>query len=88
MLIDNLAEVGIPYVPLQSSLLSDVADVLGATSMQVAVAWLLQRAPNILLIPGTSSLSHLRENLAVADLELPADLVNLLDGVKSKAETD
>ncbi len=54
---------------------------LGATPMQVALAWLLQRAPNILLIPGTSSVAHLRENLAAAELELPRETVNLLDQV-------
>ncbi len=79
-LIDDLARAGIAYVPyfplggfspLQSSTLSDVARRLGATPMQVALAWLLRRAPNILLIPGTSSLAHLRENLAAAELELP-----------------
>ena len=79
-LIDELAATGIAYVPffplggftpLQSSTLSEVAARLGATPMQVALAWLLQRAPNILLIPGTSSLDHLRENLAAAELALP-----------------
>ena len=74
-LIDDLARDGIAYVPffplggftpLQSSTLSDVAARLGATPMQVALAWLLRRAPNILLIPGTSSVAHLRENLAAA----------------------
>ena len=75
-LIDDLARDGIAYVPffplggfspLQSSALSDVAGRLGATPMQVALAWLLRRSPNILLIPGTSSVAHLRENLAAAD---------------------
>jgi aryl-alcohol dehydrogenase-like predicted oxidoreductase len=79
-LIDSLAADGVAYVPffplggfspLQSSTLSDVARDLGATPMQVALAWLLRRSPNLLLIPGTSSLAHLRENLAAADLELP-----------------
>jgi pyridoxine 4-dehydrogenase len=79
-LIDDLAGRGIAYVPffplggftpLQSSTLSEVAARLAATPMQVALAWLLQRAPNILLIPGTSSLAHLRENLAAAELTLP-----------------
>jgi pyridoxine 4-dehydrogenase len=82
--IDALAAKGVAYVPffplggftpLQSSTLSDVATRLGATPMQVALAWLLQRAPNILLIPGTSSLAHLRENLAVSEIELPDDMV-------------
>ena len=79
-LIDELTEKGIAYVPffplggfapLQSQTLSDVAVELGATPMQVALAWLLKRAPNILLIPGTSSLAHLRENVAAAELVLP-----------------
>ena len=91
-LIDDLAREGIAYVPffplggfnqLQSSTLSDVARRLGATPMQVALAWLLHRSPNILLIPGTSSIAHLRENLAVAGLTLPADAVEELDRVKS-----
>ena len=89
-LIDDLARRGIPYVPffplggftpLQSSTLSDVAGRLGATPMQVALAWLLHRAPNILLIPGTSSRNHLRENLAAARLTLPADALAELDGI-------
>lgn len=89
-LIDELAREGIAYVPffplggftpLQSSALSGVAARLGATPMQVALAWLLRRAPNILLIPGTSSLGHLRENLAAAELALPDDAVSELDGV-------
>ncbi|WP_372394072.1 aldo/keto reductase family oxidoreductase [Azospirillum sp. HJ39] len=87
-LIDDLAGKGIAYVPffplggftpLQSGTLSGVAGRLGATPMQVALAWLLQRAPNVLLIPGTSSVGHLRENLAAAELELPADAVEALD---------
>jgi pyridoxine 4-dehydrogenase len=69
------------FTPLQSSALSDVARQLHATPMQVALAWLLQRAPNILLIPGTSSVGHLRENLAAADLALPSDAVKALDGI-------
>jgi pyridoxine 4-dehydrogenase len=89
-LIDNLARDGIAYVPffplggfnpLQSSTLSAVATRLDATPMQVALAWLLQRSPNILLIPGTSSVEHLRENLAAAELRLPADVLDELDGV-------
>lgn len=89
-LIDQLAAEGTAYVPffplggfspLQSSTLSDVAARLGATPMQVALAWLLQRAPNILLIPGTSSRGHLRENLAAAGLALPADAVKELEGI-------
>ncbi|RWP68287.1 aldo/keto reductase family oxidoreductase [Mesorhizobium sp.] len=90
VLIDKLARDGIAYVPffplggfnpLQSSNLSGVAQRLGATPMQVALAWLLGRAPNILLIPGTSSVAHLRENLAAAELDLPEDAVRELDGV-------
>ena len=89
-MIDELAAAGIAYVPffplggftpLQSTALSDVAKRLGATPMQVALAWLLQRAPNILLIPGTSSIDHLRENLAAADLVLPSDAVAALDQI-------
>jgi aryl-alcohol dehydrogenase-like predicted oxidoreductase len=89
-LIDGLARDGIAYVPffplggfspLQSATLSGVADRLGATPMQVALAWLLRRAPNILLIPGTSSVAHLRENLAAAELALPDDAARELDGV-------
>ena len=90
MLMDDLAAAGTAYVPffplggftpLQSTALSDVARRLGATPMQVALAWLLQRAPNILLIPGTSSVEHLRENLAAANLELPRDTVTVLNRV-------
>ncbi|WP_437528778.1 aldo/keto reductase family oxidoreductase [Sorangium sp. So ce726] len=89
-LIDSLAAAGIAYVPffplggfspLQSSTLSDVARQLGATPMQVALAWLLRRSPNILLIPGTSSVEHLRENLAAADLELSDDAMKALDSI-------
>jgi aryl-alcohol dehydrogenase-like predicted oxidoreductase len=89
-LIDTLASEGIAYVPffplggftpLQSAALSEVAARLEATAMQVALAWLLQRAPNILLIPGTSSVGHLRENLAAVELKLPADEVRILDGI-------
>jgi aryl-alcohol dehydrogenase-like predicted oxidoreductase len=89
-LIDSLAGDRIAYVPffplggftpLQSSTLSGVAQRLGATPMQVALAWLLHRSPNILVIPGTSSLAHLRENLAAADLGLPDDAVAELDHV-------
>ncbi|RAZ88407.1 oxidoreductase [Mesorhizobium hawassense] len=93
-LIDELARAGIAYVPffplggfnpLQSSTLSGVAERLGATPMQVALAWLLQRSPNILLIPGTSSVGHLRENLAAAELKLSAEVLNELDGVAKAA---
>ncbi|CAN5367574.1 aldo/keto reductase family oxidoreductase [soil metagenome] len=95
-LIDDLARDGIPYVPffplggftpLQSSGLSDVARRLGATPMQVALAWLLRRAPNILLIPGTSSVGHLRENLAAARLVLPPDAIEALDRVAAPSTT-
>jgi aryl-alcohol dehydrogenase-like predicted oxidoreductase len=89
-LIESLARQGIAYVPffplggftpLQSSVLNDVAASLGATPMQVALAWLLHRAPNILLIPGTSSLTHLRENLAAGRLTLPPEVLTELDGI-------
>ncbi len=89
-LIDELARDGIAYVPffplggfspLQSDALTAVARRLGATPMQVALAWLLQRSPNILLIPGTSSAAHLRENLAAAGCALPEDAVRELDGI-------
>lgn len=93
-MIDALAEQNIAYVPffplggftpLQSSTLSDVAAKLSATPMQVALAWLLQRKPNILLIPGTSSVAHLRENLAAVDLVLPADALSALEGIGEKS---
>jgi pyridoxine 4-dehydrogenase len=93
-LIDDLAREAIAYVPffplggftpLQSSTLSSVALRLGATPMQVALAWLLRRAPNILLIPGTSSVAHLRENLAAAELDLPDGVVAALDGIAPSA---
>jgi pyridoxine 4-dehydrogenase len=89
-LIDQLARDGIAYVPyfplggftpLQSSTLSDVAQRLGATPMQVALAWLLHRSPNILLIPGTSSVAHLRQNLAAAALVLPDDAMKALESI-------
>jgi pyridoxine 4-dehydrogenase len=89
-LIDDLAAAGIPYAPffplggfspLQSTALSDVANQLGVTPMQVALAWLLRRAPNILLIPGTASLGHLRENLAAANLQLLNDAIAVLDQI-------
>ena len=92
-LIDDLARDGVAYVPffplggfnpLQSSILSDVAERLGRTPMQVALAWLLCRAPNILLIPGTSSVAHLRENVAAAGLELPKDAITALDGIAAR----
>ncbi|CCJ06886.1 aldo/keto reductase family oxidoreductase [Methylocystis sp. SC2] len=89
-LIDELAVGGVAYVPffplggftpLQSSTLSDVARRLDATPMQVALAWLLRRAPNILPIPGTTSLAHLRENLLATKLDLPDEATALLNGV-------
>src|SRR6185437_5554878 len=92
-LIEQLAGEGIAYVPffplggftpLQSSILSDVAGSLGATPMQVALAWLLRRAANVLLIPGTSSLAHLRENLAAAALDLSTSAVAALDGIGAR----
>jgi aryl-alcohol dehydrogenase-like predicted oxidoreductase len=93
-LIDALARQGIAYVPffplggftpLQSSTLSAVADRLGAKPMQVALAWLLHRSPNILLIPGTSSVVHLRENLAAAQLTLSQETLVELDGLAATA---
>lgn len=88
--IDDLAAQGIAYVPffplggftpLQSSTLDEVASSLEATPMQVALAWLLQRSPNILLIPGTSSLEHLRENLSAATIQLPDKALAELDAI-------
>ena len=93
-LVAELAREGVAYVPffplggftpLQSTALSEAARQLETTPMQVALAWLLQRAPNILLIPGTSSLEHLRENLAAADLKLTRETVALLDQIASGA---
>ncbi len=93
-LIDTLGAAGIAYVPffplggfspLQSSALDEVAAGLGATPMQVALAWLLRRAPNILLIPGTSSVAHLRENLAAGALALPAAAMAVLDRIGAPA---
>jgi pyridoxine 4-dehydrogenase len=89
-LIDDLARAGIAFVPffplggftpLQSSVLTSVAAGLNATPLQVALAWLLQRAPNVLLIPGTSSVAHLRENLAAAALTLSPQALTELDGI-------
>jgi pyridoxine 4-dehydrogenase len=88
--IGNLAGQDIAYVPffplggftpLQSSKLDRAAALLGATPMQVALAWLLQRSPNILLIPGTSSVEHLRENLKAATLQIPSDVITSLDSI-------
>jgi aryl-alcohol dehydrogenase-like predicted oxidoreductase len=93
-LIDQLASEGVAYVPyfplggfspLQSSELSSVATRLGATPMQVALAWLLKRSPNILLIPGTSSLAHLRENIAAAELRLPDEAMRELESISTSA---
>ncbi|QND49323.1 aldo/keto reductase family oxidoreductase [Rhizobium lusitanum] len=95
-LIDALAREGTAYVPffplggfspLQSSTLSDVAERLGATPMQVALAWLLRRAPNILLIPGTSSVAHLRENLKAPEISLPDDALAQLESVAKASAT-
>jgi aryl-alcohol dehydrogenase-like predicted oxidoreductase len=93
-LIDDLARQGIAYVPffplgglspLQSSTLSSAASRLGASPMQVAQAWLLHRSPNILLIPGTSSVAHLRENLATGQLTLSPETLAELDGIAAAA---
>ena len=95
-LIDDLVRNGIAYVPffplggfspLQSSTLSDVAQRLGATPMQVALA-VSSCTQNILLIPGTSSVAHLRENLASAELYLPDDAVMALDGIAESVGSD
>ena len=96
--IDDLAGQGIAYVPffplggftpLQSLVLDAAAASLGATPMQLALAWLLQRSPNIVLIPGTSSVAHLRENLAAAELKLPRAIVEQLDVIaRSKSDTE
>jgi pyridoxine 4-dehydrogenase len=94
-LIDHLAAEGIAYVPylplgslspLQSSMLSQVASELGATPKQVALAWLLHRSPNILLIPGTSSIHHLRENLQAVALELPRHVLETVDAIASSSK--
>ncbi|MCL6407525.1 aldo/keto reductase family oxidoreductase [Dickeya dadantii] len=89
-LIDALAAAGIAYVPffplggfnpLQSSILSNEAQRLGITPMQLALAWLLRRSPNITLIPGTSSVMHLRENLAAINIKLPEEVMTILNNV-------
>jgi pyridoxine 4-dehydrogenase len=91
--IDQLAQQGIAYTPffplggfspLQSSVLESTAAALNATPLQVALAWLLQRSPNILLIPGTSSVEHLRENLKAADLQLSPQAVNDLNAIAAQ----
>ena len=93
-LVDELAADGIAYVPyfplggfspVQSSILDDAAAQLGTTPMAVALAWLLERSPNVLLIPGTSSVAHLRENLAAAELKLPAEVMEKLNGIGKAA---
>jgi aryl-alcohol dehydrogenase-like predicted oxidoreductase len=93
-LVGDLTRQGIAYVPyfplggftpLQSATLSSVAEGLGAKPMQVALAWLLHRSPNILLIPGTSSGAHLRENLAAAELTLSQQTLEELDGIAAEA---
>ncbi|HKP37190.1 MAG TPA: aldo/keto reductase family oxidoreductase [Pyrinomonadaceae bacterium] len=95
--IDGLAQQGIAYVPffplggfspLQSSALDQVAASIQATPMQVALAWLLQRSPNVLLIPGTSSREHLHENLDAAALELPADAIDELNAIGESVTAD
>ena len=95
--VDALAQQGVAYVPffplggftpLQSSVLDRVAASMQATPMQVALAWLLQRSPNILLIPGTSSMNHLRENLAAAALELPSDVITKLNAIAESAQAE
>ena len=92
--VDALAAQGIAYVPyfplggfspLQSSKLNEVAALLDATPMQVALAWLLHRSPNMLLIPGTSSVEHLRENIEAATLELPVEALATLDPIGAAA---
>ncbi|MFT3744002.1 MAG: aldo/keto reductase family oxidoreductase [Pyrinomonadaceae bacterium] len=94
-LIDDLAKKGIAYVPffplggfspLQSDSLNEIASELGATPLQVALSWLLHRSPNILLIPGTSSVGHLRENLAAAELKLSDETLARLEGIAAKGK--
>jgi aryl-alcohol dehydrogenase-like predicted oxidoreductase len=94
-LVDRCADEGIAYAayfplggftPLQSATLNDVASRLGASAQQVALAWLLQRSPAMALIPGTSSLAHLRENIAAADLALPPEAVAELDAIGRPAD--
>lgn len=94
-MVDDLARQGIPFVPyfplggfspLQSETLNSVAAELGYTPMQVALAWLLHRSPNILLIPGTKSTGHLEENLEAAEIELPAAALATLNGIASESK--
>jgi aryl-alcohol dehydrogenase-like predicted oxidoreductase len=96
-LVDECARAGIGFTayfplggfaPLQSGVLDEVAAQVGATSSQVALAWLLQRSPTMLLIPGTSSVEHLRENLAVADVVLAPDAVATLNGIAERRDSD
>ncbi len=93
MLIDKLAEQGIAYVPyfplggfnpLQSSILTEISEELGCKPMQTALAWLLHRSPNILLIPGTSSSAHLLENISSADIKLSGEALDALDKIAGK----
>ena len=93
-MIAHLATAGIAYVPffplggftpLQATALSDVAQEMDATPMQVALAWLLRRSPNILLIPGTSAVAHLQENLAAERLTLSPEALFKLDGIAASA---
>jgi pyridoxine 4-dehydrogenase len=95
--IDDLAKKGVAYVPffplggftpLQSSELNEAAASLDATPMQVAIAWLLHRSPNILMIPGTSSLEHLRENLDAVDLRLSPEILAVLDSIAASTQSD
>ncbi len=94
-LLEELAGAGLAYVPffplggfspLQSSALQEVADALQASPLQVALAWLLQRSPNILLIPGTSSVEHLRENVVAADLQIPGEMLPKLNAIGADAQ--
>jgi pyridoxine 4-dehydrogenase len=94
--LDDLTRQGIAYVPffplggftpLQSTELNDAADELSVTPMQLALAWLLHRAPNMLLIPGTSSLVHLRENLKAATLQIPAEILTKLDAIGTATQS-
>ncbi|MEO7425382.1 MAG: oxidoreductase [Fibrobacteria bacterium] len=93
LFIDYLASLGVAYIPffplggfkpIQAPELENAATTLGVSKMRIALAWLLQRSPNILLIPGTSSLAHLRENLQAADLDLPVGIIAGLDQIASK----
>ena len=92
-LMDSLAQQGIAYVPyfplggfnpLQSKILNEIAEKLNSKPMQVALAWLLHRSPNILLIPGTSLVSHLLENIAVGDLKLSDEIIDELNKIAKK----